>query len=571
MTPPSVFSRFKDFLRELKRRKVYQVGAVYVIVGFAVAQGAQYLFEIAGLPVAASRAVAILVLLGLPVALVLAWAYELRPEETATEGRVAPRTAVTPTEEERPSDRGASIVVLPFDNISPDPSDAYFADGLTEEITASLCGVRDLRVTSRTSATVLKQAGKGTQSIGAELGVAYVLEGSVRKAGDALRVTAQLIRADTDEHVWSERYDGALSDVVGVQEEVARSIVRTLELHLRPEEDRRLAARPMDDVRAYESYLKAREASLKWTREALEHALEHLEQARARIGENAVVLAGIGYVYSQFSNIGANDRDYVALAEEHARRALKLDPDNPEAHMVLGFLYQEGLQEIDRSAHHLERSLTVKPDDPHTLTWWVITLSLAGRNEEMSAAATRLVEVDPLNPLSRSLLGLARQVQGDLQGGLEDMEVSYRGSPEGSAESFFYAHALATVGRREDALAILRSEFASDTAVPLLSVAPLLRAALEDDPELMEAVMAGDFRAKVGRDLLLSFYTTGIYALAGLREQTQQWLRHMVDGGFRNYPWMTHDPWLSRYRDDPAFRSLFEEVREAWEREAPSR
>lgn len=173
---------------------------------------------------------------------------------------------------------------------------------------------------------VIKRAGKDTQAIAAELGVAYVLEGSVRKSGDALRVTAQLIRAETDEHVWSERYDGALRDVFGMQEEVARSIVRTLALHLEPEEDRRLASRPMDDLRAYESYLKAREESLRWTREALEHALEHLERARVRAGENAVVLAGIGYVYSQFANMGLYDRDYLALAEEHARRALKLDP-----------------------------------------------------------------------------------------------------------------------------------------------------------------------------------------------------------------------------------------------------
>ncbi len=550
----------------MKRRKVYQVGAVYVVVGFAVAQGAQYLFEMAGLPVVAARAVAILLILGLPVALVLAWAYELRPEEKAAGGGGGPRTKAPAPEHEPPSDRGASIVVLPFDNISPDPSDAYFADGLTEEITASLCGVRELRVISRNSATVFKKAGKDTQAISAELGVAFVLEGSVRKAGDALRVTAQLIRADTDEHLWSERYDGALSDVFGVQEKVARSIVRTLELHLRPEEDRRLAARPMDDVLAYESYLKAREATLKWTPEALEYALEHLKEAQARVGENAVVLAGIGYVYSQFSNMGANDRDYVALAEEHARRALKLDPENPEAHMVLGYLYLEGLGDLDRGLLHLERSLDVKPDDPHTLLWWTLGLSLVGRNEEMEAAARRLVEVDPLNTLWPSLLALARQMQGDLQGGLEELEVCYRGSPEGSAESFFYAHGLATVGREDEALAVLRNEFEPDTKGQFAPVARMLRAALEDDPEGMAAALTPEFRAKLDRDIGMGVYTTGIHALAGHRDATYEGLRHMVDGGFRNYPWLTHDPWISSYRDDPAFQSLFEEVLEAWER-----
>jgi len=569
MPDRSPIARSRVFLRELKRRKVYQVGAAYVVVGFAVAQGAQYLFEMAGLPVVASRAVAIVLLLGLPVALVLAWAYEVRPEEGSSGDLILPEAPTAQPNAAHPPDRRASIAVLPFDNISPDPSDAYFAEGLTEEITASLYAVRDLRVTSRNSATVLKRAGKNTQAIGTELGVAFVLEGSVRKAGDALRVTVQLVRADTDEQLWSERYDGEFRDVFGMQEEVARSIVRVLEIHLGPEEDRRLASRPMDDVRAYESYLKAREASLRWTREALEHALAHLEQARARTGENAVILAGIGYVYSQFSNMGANDRDYVALAEEHARRALALDPDNPEAHMVLGFLYQEGLQDVERSVHHLRRSLTVKPDDPHALTWWIIALSLAGRNEEMSAAASRLMEVDPLGPMSRAMVGYARQVQGDLQGGVEEMEAWHRGSPPGSAASFFYTHALATVGRTEDALAILRKEFASGAEEVWAIIALLLRAALEGDGDAMRALMTDGFRVKVARDLQLSFHMATIHALGGLREEALQWLGHTVAGGFSNYPWMAkHDPWLPRYGSDPAFRSLFEEVRKAWERSA---
>ncbi len=563
-------TRARGFLHELKRRKVYQVGAVYVVVGFAVAQGAQYLFEMAGLPVVASRAVAIVLLLGLPVALVLAWAHEVRPEEASPPPPVS-SAVLRPVSADAVAARrsGASIVVLPFDNISPDPSDAYFADGLTEEITASLSSIHDLRVTSRTSATVIKGAGKDTRAIGAELGVGYVLEGSVRKAGDALRVTAQLIRADTDEHLWTERYDGLLADVFGMQEQVARSIVRILELHLAPDEDRRLAARPMEDLRAYESYLKAREESLRWTRGALEHALELLERARARAGENAVIEAGIGYVYSQFANIGEHDRDYIPLAEQHARRALELDPDNPEAHMVLGFLYQEGLRDVDLSVHHLRRSLEGKPDDPHALTWYIIALSAAGLNDELSAAAARLMEVDPLTPMSHGMLGYALQVHGDLLGGLEEIETWRRSSPGGSAASMFYAHALATVGRHDEALTILRHEFASDAQDDVIHfMARLLKAALEKDPAAMDAVLTEDSLAKAARDVQLTFYTTTFHALAGRRAETLRWLRKTVDAGFKNYPWMAeHDPWISRYRDDPDFRDLFEEVRAAWEAE----
>jgi len=200
------------------------------------------------------------------------------------------------------------------------------------------------------------------------------------------------------------------------------------------------------------------------------------------------------------------------------------------------------------------------------LLWWALGLSLVGRNEKMEAAARRLVRVDPLSSLSRSLLGLARQIQGDLQGGLEELEVCYRGSQEGSSESFFYAHALATVGRKDEALAILRSEFAPDTEGQFAPVARMLRAALEDDPEGMDAALTPEFRAKLDRDVGMVVYTTGIHALAGRRDATYEGLRRMVDGGFRNYPWLTHDPWISSYRDDPAFQSLFEEVQDAWER-----
>jgi adenylate cyclase len=564
LSPPGRFSRF---LRELKRRKVYQVGAVYVVVGFAVAQGAEYLFEMIGLPVVASRAVLILAILGLPLALVLAWAYELRPDEGPAEGRSLRQGSAPEPEGGVLSEPGASIVVLPFDNFSPDPSDAYFADGLTEEITASLASVHDLRVTSRNSATVIKKEGADTQAIATRLGVGYVLEGSVRKAGEALRITAQLIRADTDEHLWSERFDWALSDVFGMQEEVARSIVRILELHLKPDEDRRLAARPMDDLRAYESYLKAREESLRWSRVALEHALEHLEQARDRVGENAVVLAGIGYVYSQFANMGLYDRDYLALSEEHARRALDLDPDNPEANMVLGFLYQEGLRDVDLSVYHLERSLDVKPDDPHALTWYILALSLAGYNDEMTAAAERLLEVDPLTPMSHGMLGLTLQIRGDLEGGLAKMTAWRRNDPDGVAAAMFHAHALAAVGRSDEALTILREEFTSDAQEMWPFLGRLLRSALEKDAAGMDAVMTENFRKKADRDLQFSYFTASFHALAGRRDETLEWLRFNVARGFRNYPWMAeNDPWLPRYRDDPEFREVFEEVRKAWAR-----
>ncbi|MEJ2540477.1 MAG: hypothetical protein P8188_10975 [Gemmatimonadota bacterium] len=546
----------------LRQRKVFGALGAYLAGALTTLLAVAELYDDFGLPDGTPRAVAGLLAAGIPLVAVLAWRYDLRRDGAS----------LTKADTDAPAPQGPgtgargppSIVVLPFDNISPDPTDAYLAEGLTEEITASLCALHDLRVTSRTSATVLKQAGKDTRAIGAELDVGYVLEGSVRKVGEALRITAQLIRAATDEHLWSERYDGTLADVFGMQEEVASSIVRILEVHLEPAEARRLRARPMDDLQAYESYLRAREAARLGPIEDLEVALSHLEEARERVGENAVVLAGIGYVYSQFANMDAQDRDYVALAEEHARKALAIDPDDPEAHMVLGFLYQEGLQDLDLSLHHLERSLALKPDDPHALTWWTIALSLAGRNEEMAAAAARLREVDPLNPLSKAMRGYVRLVQGELEGSVEDMEAWHRASPHGSPASVNHAFALAQSGRRSEAEAILREEFAGDARGPVADLARLLSAALVRDLDTMAAIANMDAGSKMARDLQATFWTASLYALAGSPTETLRWLRLCVANGFRNYPWAAeNDAWLSRYRGDPEFEVVFDEMRRA--------
>ena len=168
-------SRLSSFLAELKRRKVYHVAVVYVLVGLAVAQGADWAFDLIELPNMASQLVAILIVLGFPIALVLAWAYEVRPEEPRV-AEEAPASVIASSESER-----KSIVVLPFDNMSPDPGDAYFADGLTEEIITNLSYLRSLRVISRSSAMALKGTHKDLRTIGRELEVQYVLEGSVRK------------------------------------------------------------------------------------------------------------------------------------------------------------------------------------------------------------------------------------------------------------------------------------------------------------------------------------------------------------------------------------------------------
>ena len=261
-------ARLHWLLDEFRRRKVGRVAAAYGATALATALAVAELYDDVGLPEGTPRFVIFLLIAGFPVALGLAWAYEVRPEEAR---RPEPATGPQPASDVPSKPRAGvsegrrSIVVLPFDNISPDAGDAYLSDGLTEEITADLSFIRALRVISRSSAMALKESGGGVREMAERMAVQYVLEGSVRKLGDNLRVTAQLVDATTDEHLWAEKYDGTLGDVFSMQEEVSRAIVHALKLEIGPEEARHLAERPVDDPQAYIYYLRAREETWKLT------------------------------------------------------------------------------------------------------------------------------------------------------------------------------------------------------------------------------------------------------------------------------------------------------------------
>lgn len=202
----------KRLFDELRRRRVFRVAVIYAAVAFVVWQVAEIAVPGLRLPDLVLTAVIVLTILGFPIAVVLAWAYDITPAGTVpTEPEAESAAAEGPAFLPEPSAK-TSIVVLPFDNFSPDPGDAYFSDGLTEEIITNLASLRSLRVISRNTAMVLKGCRKDVRTIGRELDVEYVLEGSVRKAGDELRIVAQLIDARSDEHLWVERQKGTMGD-----------------------------------------------------------------------------------------------------------------------------------------------------------------------------------------------------------------------------------------------------------------------------------------------------------------------------------------------------------------------
>jgi len=250
-----------NFFAELKRRNVYKVAIAYAIVAWLLMQVASQIFPFFEIPNWAVRLVVLLLILGFPIALVLAWAFELTPEGLKRE-KAADRESAKPSRDkawrqtESVKVAAKSIAVMPFENLSEDKANAYFAEGIQEEILTRLVKIADLKVISRTSTQRYQSKPGNLSEIGKQLGVANILEGSVQKAGDQVRVNVQLVNAQTDSHLWAETYDRKLTDIFGVESEIAKGIAESLQAKLTGREEQALAVKPTNNLEAYEAYLR---------------------------------------------------------------------------------------------------------------------------------------------------------------------------------------------------------------------------------------------------------------------------------------------------------------------------
>jgi eukaryotic-like serine/threonine-protein kinase len=557
----------RAFLAELRRRKVWRTVAVYAVVALGITEAADIFFPRLLLPDWTVTLVVALAVLGLPAAVALSWLYVVVPDtgtpppgesEDAVDGAaIAPFPAA--------ADRRPAVVVLPFDNMSPDPSDAYLADGLTEEITADLAGIRALRVISRTSAFQYRGAGKDAGTIAQELNVGYVLEGSVRKHGDRLRITCQLIDAAADSHLWAHRHDGTMEDVFNLQERVARSVAESLELKLTPAEETSLAVRPLPDPAAYQCYLRARNAVWTGTAEALEQALRHLGNAAAIAGENALLHAAAAYVHLQRANFGFAQDEAVEAAEQHALKALELEPQCVEALVVLGAAAQAFRAQTGEAIRLLTSARTLKPGDLDATVWLANALQLAGRNGEAVELARTLVSVDPLSPISHVVLSHSLTRSGQFGQSVEVARNARRLCPDLPHTLFTLVLALGYAGLAAESRALV-ADAAGDASffgrfVRLLNAAPM-----GDRTGVRDALNA-EFGATCRRDPDWSLMVADYLALLGDDTAALDWLGNAVDRGFANYPFLAeHDPFMARLRDEPRFVGTLERCRIEWER-----
>lgn len=464
---------------------------------------------------------------------------------------------------EAPSDE-LSIVVLPFTNLSPDPDNAYFADGLTDEVIADLSKVRSLRVIARNSALQLRGTTKDSATIARELKVRYVLEGSVRRAGNALRITAQLVDGRSNSQLWADKYGGTMDDVFELQEKLSRSIVDALAIALSPEEDRRIAARPIADPRALECYQRAKVGIWSGTREGLESARVLLEQGASILGENALLLAAMANLEWSYVNWGIDpDERRVARALELANRAVTLDSGVAQAHAVLAFIKMNRGQ-VREAWSHARRAVDLEPNDAEVLLIWGQALLTSGK-EGAQEVMERAVALDPLSPMSWAARSMAAWFSARFEDAVADLEQARRLDSSG-APVYRVVHALAltSAGRRTEAMALVTDDHSDQPGFE--AIGTLVRLALAGDAPSFRATLTPALTTWLRADLQFSHFVAQLFALLGDADAAIDWLGNAVDRGFLNYPlFATVDPLLAPLRSHPRFQALMERTRVAWE------
>ena len=429
----------KTFFGELKRRNVYKVAVAYLVAGWALAQGLAQVFPVFDVPNWIVRLIVFIIVIGFPIALIFAWAFEITPEglKRTEEADAMPQSArptkrtwiyivvigavvsvalfflgrYTAGNRTTLRDDNKSIAVLPFQSLSEDKNDAYFADGVQDQILTNLAKVSDLKVISHTSVRQYKTgAERNLREIGRQLGVAYIMEGSVQRARDRLRINATLIDARTDTHIWAETYDRTAADLFAIQSELAQSIVTQLKAKLSPKQKAEIEERPTQDLVAFELYLQAKaiiDSYINATdvRAALLQALKSLEEAIQRDPNfvSAYCYAGRANDLLFFFDLDPTP-DRIYLADAAVKTALRLRPDSAEAHFALADYLFRCKRDYDRA---LEELAIARPGLPNSTPFFILSGYINRRRNHFHEAErdfSTAFALDPRNPNAYNLL-----------------------------------------------------------------------------------------------------------------------------------------------------------------------
>jgi TolB-like protein/Flp pilus assembly protein TadD len=590
-----------SFFSELKRRNVYKAAVAYLVVSWLLIQAASILFPTFDAPPWVMKILVVLIALGFPAAVIFSWAFEITPEGIIRESEVesgksithhtgrkivaltivlaviaaglfvfqivrskstsTPRQDASAARTEAATVQNKSIAVLPFDNLSRDPDNAYFCEGVQDEILTRLAKVADLKVISRTSTQRFKSAPDDLREIAKQLGVAHILEGSVQKASDQVRVNVQLVNALTDTHLWADTYDRKLTDIFAVETEIAKAIADTLQAKLSGSEQHAIAARPTENTGAHQLYLKGRFFWNKRTGNDLRKSIDYFQQAIAADPNYALAYAGVAdaYVFLPGYTAGAPG-DCYPKAKEAALKALELDDTLAEAHTTLALAMWYYGFDFAQANREFQRAIELNPNyaTGHQ-QYGNNTLSALGRFDDAIAEGKKAVDLDPLSLVINADLGVNYCYARRYDDAIAQLRKTIEMDP-----GYYFAHI--------NLAQVLEMKGARDAAIAEYQKAR----ALNDDPAVLgylgrvygisgnktETQKILEELKKLSKERYVSDYSFAlVYIGLGDKEEALRWLEQSYqDRAGSDVGWIRVDPLLDPLRNEPRFEALAEKI-----------
>jgi TolB-like protein len=575
----------KAFFGELKRRNVYKVAVAYAVVAWLLMQVASQIFPFFEIPNWVVRLVVLLLIIGFPVALIIAWAFETTPEgikrtEVADAagqrsrgsawiyivligaalsvglffvGRYTAGHATPGQSESATAISDKSIAVLPLINESGDPKDEYFSDGLSEELIAALAQISGLKVIGRSSSFRFKDRNEEPKSIGEKLGVSTLLEGTVRKQGDRVRIVAELVNAADGVQLWTRTFDRELKDIFAVQEEIARAVAESLKVTLLGSQDRPAQRGARSNVEAHNAYLQGHFHFQRRNLEDYRKAVGHFDQAIQLDPDYALAYAERSEALTFIGDLTGQHEQAWSNARSDAEKAVAIAPDLAEAHAALGFVrfivdwkFTEGLNE-------LKRAKELSPSNPTANDVLARLIVYLGRIAEAERQGRQAVELDPLSVITQNNLARILFYAGKLDEADAIARKSAELQPAAAATHRWQTVIAAQRGDGETALREAQLEPDEGYRRFELALAQYVRG----DHAAADAALA-DLIAN-GRDNL-AYQIAEVYAVRGEKDKAFEWLQISFANHDAGTLTLLVDPLLRGLRDDPRYHKLLEKL-----------
>ncbi|HEY6206231.1 MAG TPA: tetratricopeptide repeat protein [Chthoniobacterales bacterium] len=580
-----------SFFAELRRRNVYKVAVAYAVVAWLTIQAASIFLPAFNAPQWAMQIVILILVVGFPIALAFSWAFEITPEGIKRESEVQADASITHhtgrkivaltivlaviatgllifqfirARSTSPSSAtgitNKSIAVLPFDNLSRDPDNAYFVEGIQDEILTRLAKIADLKVIARSSTQRFQNKGDLPQ-IAQQLGVAHLLEGSVQKANDQVRINVQLIKAANEAHIWAEVYDRKLTDIFAVESEIAKTIADTLQAKLTGSEQRVIAARPTENTEAHQLYLKGRFFWNKRTGNGLKKSIDYFQQALSADPNYALGFAGVAdaYVLLPGYNAGA-PQDCYPKAMAATKKALDLDETLAEAHTTLALALWYYDFDFAQANREFQRAIELNPNyaTGHQ-QYGNNTLSALGRFDDAIAEGKRAVDLDPLSLVINTDLGVNYFFARRYDEAIAQLRKTIEMDP-----GYYFAHsnlaqALEMKGDRDGAIAEYQKARALNDDHGVLGYLARFYG-LGGNKTETEKIL--DQLKELSKQQYVSDYSFAlVYLGLGEKEEALRWLEQSYrDRAGSDVTWIRVDPLLDPLHGDPRFEALAEKI-----------